>query len=154
MTRTQRVGYSYVHVAVDDHTRMAYVEAHQDEGADTTSGFCRRALNWFWEQGMVVDAVMTDNGSAYRSRQFAAVLDKRAIAHWFTRPYRPQTNGKVERFIRTLLDECAYAAVYRSEHHRRQAIDRFIHTYNHHRHHTAIGGPPITRLNNLTGQHT
>ena len=153
-TQRRRVGYTYLHVAVDDHTRLAYVEAHNDERADTTAGFIHRAVAWFWERGMTVDAVMTDNGSAYRSALVAAALDERSIAHWFTQPYRPQTNGKVERFIRTLLDECAYTAVYRSEDHRRRAIDRFVHTYNHHRHHTAIGGPPISRAINLPVQHT
>lgn len=152
--KPRRVGYTFLHVVVDDHSRLAYVEAHDNERADTTAGFLRRAIDWFWTRGMTVDAVMTDNGSAYRSRLVADVLTERAIAHWFTRPYRPQTNGKVERFIRTLMDECAYTRVYRSEHARRQAIDRFVHTYNHHRHHTAIGGPPITRAPNLAGQHS
>ncbi len=154
VSRTRRVGYTFLHVAVDDHSRLAYVEAHDDERADTTAAFTRRAVEWFWERGMVVDAVMTDNGSAYRSHQVTAALAERSIAHWFTRPYRPQTNGKVERFIRTLMDECAYAAVYRSETQRRRALDRFVHTYNHHRHHTAIGGPPINRVTNLPRQHT
>jgi transposase InsO family protein len=152
--KPRRVGYTFLHVAVDNHSRLAYVEAHDDERADTTAGFTRRAIDWFWERGMVVDAVMTDNGSAYRSHQVAAALDERGVAHWFTRPYRPQTNGKVERFIRTLIDECAYAAVYQSENRRRQAIDRFVHTYNHHRHHTAIGGPPISRATNLAVQYS
>jgi transposase InsO family protein len=152
--KPRRVGYAFLHVAIDDHSRLAYVEAHDDEKADTTAGFLHRAVEWFWTRGMVVDAVMTDNGSAYRSHLVADVLASRAIAHWFTRPYRPQTNGKVERFIRTLMDECAYARVYRSEHARRKAIDRYVHIYNHHRHHTAIGGPPINRAPNLSGQHT
>ncbi len=152
--KPRRVGYSYLHVAVDDHSRLAYVEAHDDETAATTAGFLQRAIGWFSDRGVVVDAVMTDNGSAYRSRHVADVLTQRRIAHWFTRPYRPQTNGKVERFIRTLLDECAYARVYHSETARRHAIDHFVHLYNHHRHHTAIGGPPITRVNNLTGHYS
>jgi transposase InsO family protein len=135
--------------------RGARVGVSRYETADTTAGFLDRAIAWFWERGAIVDATMTDKGAAYRSHLVADVLAQRAIAHWFTRPYRPQTNGKVEPFIRTLLDECAYTRIYRSENARRRAIDRFIHTYNHQRHHTAIGGPPITRTPNLAGgQHS
>jgi transposase InsO family protein len=96
--------------------------------------------------------VLTDNGSCYRSRDFAAALGP--ISHTFTRPYRPATNGKVERFNRTLLNEWAYARAWHSDGQRTRALDRFLHTYNHHRHHTAIGGPPISRVGNVTGSYS
>jgi transposase InsO family protein len=153
-TKPRRVGYTYLHVAIDDYTRVAYVEAHDDETAATVCAFWRRAQDWFWERGMPVDEVLTDNGPAYRSEAFAELLAQRAIVHRFTQPYRPQTNGKVERFNRTLADEFLYARIFRSEPDRRRRLDNWIHTYNHHRGHTAIGGPPITRVNNLAASYS
>jgi transposase InsO family protein len=150
--RPNRIGYSYIHTAVDDHSRVAYSEIHDDEKAVTAIGFMRRARIWFALRGVDIVAVLTDNGACYTSRLFRAELADSSIKHRRTRPYRPQTNGKVERFNRTLLDEWAYARTYRSENQRRRALDKWLHTYNHHRCHTAIGGqPPITRVNNLPG---
>jgi transposase InsO family protein len=148
-----RVGYTYLHVAVDDHSRVAYVEAHDNEQAVTLVGFWRRAQDWFWSKGMTVDEVLTDNGSNFRSGAFAEVLAERAIKHRRTRPYRPQTNGKVERFNRTMSDEFLYNHRFRSENERRRRLDRWVHDYNHHRNHTAIDGPPASRVHNVCGSY-
>jgi hypothetical protein len=149
-----KLGYSYLHNAVDDHSRLAYTEILPDERKDTAAAFWARAAAWFTLHGITVTQVLTDNGSCYRSRVFAAALRQTHTTHKRTRPYRPQTNGKVERFNRTLLDEWAYARPYRSETERRAALPDWLHYYNHHRGHTAIGGPPATRVPNLTGQNS
>ena len=149
-----RVGYTYLHCAVDDHSRVAYVEAHDNEQAETLVGFWSRAQDWFQAKGMTIDEVMSDNGSNFRSRVFAEQLAERAIKHRRTRPYRPQTNGKVERFNRTMADEFLYSFTFRSENERRRRLDRWVHDYNHHRNHTAIGGPPATRVHNVCGSYT
>ena len=148
--RRRPVGYTYLHVAIDDHSRVAYVEAHDNETAATLVRFWRRAQDWFWSNDMPVDEVMTDNGPNFCSDAFAEVLSERAIVHLRTRPYRPQTNGKAERFNRTLADEFLYARRFRSESERRIRLRRWVHDYNCHRHHTAVGGPPASRANNLT----
>ncbi len=154
-TRVRRIGYSFVHSMVDDHSRVAYSEIHDDEQAVTATGFLQRALAWFAAHGITVRAVLTDNGSCYRARLFRDELAAAGVKHRFTRPYRPQTNGKVERFNRTLLEEWAYVRPYRSENERRRRLDTWLHTYNHHRCHTALGGhPPITRVNNLPGHYS
>ncbi len=152
--KSRRVGYTYLHCAVDDHSRVAYVEAHDNERADTLVGFWNRAQDWFWARGMAVDEVMTDNGSNFRSNLFAELLAKRAIKHRRTRPYRPQSNGKVERFNRTMADEFLYSFTFRSENERRRRLDRWVHNYNHHRNHTAIGGPPASRAHNVCGSYS
>lgn len=150
-----KLGYSYLHNAVDDHSRLAYTEILPDERKDTAAAFWTRAAAWFAAHGVArVERVLTDNGSCYRSRAFAAALRATDTVHKRTRPYRPQTNGKVERFNRTLLDEWAYARPYQSETQRRAALPAWLHTYNHHRGHTAIGGPPASRVPNLTGQYS
>ena len=147
-------GYAYLHNAVDDHSRLAYTEILTDERRDTAAAFWTRAQNFFAEAGIRVSRVLTDNWSCYRSRVWADTLATAGIAHQRTRPYRPQTNGKVERFNRTLLDEWAYARPYRSEADRRAALPAWLHTYNHHRGHTALRGqPPATRVPNLAGQY-
>ncbi|MCH0543509.1 IS481 family transposase, partial [Streptomyces sp. MUM 203J] len=147
-------GYSYLHTAVDDHSRLAYSEIHADEKKETATGFWTRAQAFFTTAGITVERVLTDNGSCYRSRDWRDVLTAAQITHKRTRPYRPQTNGKVERFNRTLLDEWAYARPYRSEQERRDAFPGWLHTYNHHRGHTALKGqPPASRVPNLTGQY-
>lgn len=151
----QRVGYAYIHSAVDDHSRLAYSEVLGDERAMTAMGFWGRAQAWFAEQGIVVRSLLTDNGSAYRSTDFSQLCSEAGVRHRFTRPYRPQTNGKVERFNRTLLEEWAYVRVYRSEHARTTALARWLHQYNHHRSHTALGGlPPVSRVTNLPAQYS
>ena len=137
-----RVGYAYIHSAVDDHSRVAYSEVLADERAVTAVAFWQRARSWFTERGVSVRAVLTDNGSCYRSADFARACLAAGVRHRRTRPYRPQTNGKVERFNRTLLEEWAYVRVYRSEAARTAALARWLHLYNHHRCHTA---PAATR---------
>lgn len=148
-----KVGYSYLHVAVDDHSRVAYVEAHDNERDVTLVEFWRRAQDWYWSKGMTIDEVLTDNGSNFRSKAFAELLAERAIKHRRTRPYRPQTNGKVERFNRTMADEFLYSRVFKSEAERRRRLQQWLHTYNHHRNHTAIGGPPASRVHNVCGHY-
>ena len=145
-------GYEHVHAAVDDHSRLAYCEVLPDTRKETCAEFWVRARGWFVEHGIEIKAVMSDNAGAYRSRLFADTLGD--IEHVFIRPYRPQTNGKVERFNRTLTHEWAYARIYTSNHERTAALADWVHTYNHHRGHTAIGGPPINRVNNLPSQYS
>jgi transposase InsO family protein len=147
------LGYAFIHAAVDDHSRLAYAEVLRDERKETCSAFWLRAKSWFVDNGIEPREVMTDNGSGYRSGAFReAVAD---LLHRRTRPYRPQTNGKVERFNRTLLEEWAYVRPYTSDHQRTKALDRWLHLYNHHRGHTALGGlPPISRVNNLVGHYS
>lgn len=148
-------GYSYLHNAVDDHSRLAYSEILPDEQKHTATQFWTRAAAWFAAMGIDrIERVLTDNGACYRSHPWRDALAATATTHKRTRPYRPQTNGKVERFNRTLLDEWAYAQPYTSETQRRAALPAWLHTYNHHRHHTAIDGPPATRVPNLTRQNT
>jgi transposase InsO family protein len=146
--------HAYLHNAIDDHSRLAYTEILPDETKTTAAAFWARAAAWFASCGIErIDRVLTDNGSCYRSRDFAAALVATGTTHKRTRPYRPQTNGKVERFNRTLLDEWAYAQPYPSEAARRAALPDWLHHYNHHRGHTAIGGPPAIRVPNLSGQY-
>jgi transposase InsO family protein len=146
-------GYSYLHNAVDDHSRLAYSEILPDERKETATAFWTRANEFFARAGITVERVLTDNGSCYRSRLWRDTLAAGGITHKRTRPYRPQTNGKVERFNRTLLDEWAYARPYRTEQERRHAFPTWLHTYNHHRGHTALAGkPPASRVPNLTSQ--
>jgi len=147
-----KVGYAFIHTAVDGYSRIAYSESLGDERGETAAAFWGRAVVFFAGLGIVVDRVLTDNGSCYRSHVFNAVLGN--AKHTFTRAYRPQTNGKVERFNRTLLAEWAYARTWTSEGQRVRALDRWLHIYNHHRHHTAVGGPPISRVSNLTGHYS
>ncbi|MER6451023.1 IS481 family transposase [Streptomyces venezuelae] len=149
------VGYQYIHTAVDDHSRLAYSEIHADEKKETATAFWSRAQAYYASAGITVERVLTDNGSCYKSHAWRDLLAAAGIAHKRTRPYRPQTNGKVERLNRTLLDEWAYARPYRSEQERRDAFPQWLHTYNHHRGHTALAGkPPASRVPNLTGQYT
>ncbi|SDM96065.1 IS481 family transposase [Allokutzneria albata] len=150
-----KIGYSYLHNAVDDHSRLAYTEILSDESKHAAVAFWARAQAFFATHGITVQRVLTDNGSCYRSRDWRQALTAAGITHTRTRPYRPQTNGKVERFNRTLLDEWAYARPYRSETERRASLPQWLHTYNHHRGHTALAGhPPASRVPNLSGQNT
>ena len=153
-TRTEanrRPGYAYLHNAVDDHSRLAYTEILTDEKKDTAAGFWERANAYFEGAGITVKRVLTDNGSCYRSHAFADALGAE-ITHKRTRPYRPQTNGKVERFNRTLLEEWAYAKPYRSESDRAAAFPDWLHYYNHQRGHTSLKGlTPADRVPNLRG---
>ncbi|MFC6145343.1 IS481 family transposase [Corynebacterium nasicanis] len=147
-------GYSYLHHAVDDHSRVVYSEILDDEKKETAAGFWARARAYFDSLGITVKRVMTDNGSCYRSHAFAAAIGQ-DVSHRFTRAYRPQTNGKVERFNRTLMTEWAYAQPYTSEKARQATYADFIHDYNCHRAHTAIGGlTPMQRVHNVTGKYS
>jgi transposase InsO family protein len=144
------IGWEYVHVAVDDHSRLAYAEMLRDEKATTAIGFLRRAIAFYRRHGIHVERVLTDNGSAYVSATHALACKALAIRHSRTRPYRPQTNGKAERFIRTLLDGWAYGAIYRSSTERTAALDGWLWYYNHRRRHSALGRqPPVSRTNLL-----
>ena len=147
-----RVGYDFVHSAIDAHTRLAFSEIHTDERGPTCAGFWERAEAYFAEHDIRVEAVLSDNAKSYLGRDFTVALG--LIEHRTIRFRRPQTNGKVERFNRTLLDEWAYVRLYRSNAERTRALDRFLHTYNHHRGHTALGGRPPISATNQPGQHS
>ena len=146
-------GHHFLHTAIDGHSRLVYSELLADERKETAAGFWLRANTWFTRCGITVQKVLTDNGPCYRSHAFRDALGE--IEHRRTRPYRPQTNGKVERFHRTLADEWAYARLYTSDTERCDQYPIWLHTYNHHRGHTALGGqPPATRVPNLSGQYS
>jgi transposase InsO family protein len=150
-----RTGTAYLHTVVDDHSRVAYVEICNNEKADTAAAVLRRATAWFIQRGVTVERVLSDNGACYRSFTWRDTCTELGITHKRTRPYRPQTNGKIERFHRTLADGWAYARLYDSDTARREALPAWLHFYNHHRAHSAIGGlPPISRLTNLPGHHS
>ena len=152
--RNPKMGHAFVHTVIDDHSRVAYAEVHDDETAATATAVLRNAVAWFAARGVTTRRVLSDNGSAYRSRLWRDVCLELGIHHTRTRPYRPQTNGKIERFHRTLADGWGYARCYGSEAERRDALAGWLHHYNHHRPHTACGNkPPITRLTNLSGQY-
>jgi transposase InsO family protein len=148
--RRNKVGWEFVHIAVDDHSRLAYAEVLPDETATTAVAFLRRAVRFYRRYGIRVEQLITDNGSAYVSIAHAIACRRLKIRHLRTRPYRPQTNGKAERFIRTLLAGWAYGAVYGSSHERTTALDGWLWHYNHRRRHSALGHqPPVTRTNLL-----
>jgi transposase InsO family protein len=151
----KKMGTAFVHTVIDDHSRVAYAEIHDDESAATAVGVLRRAVSWYAARGVIVERVLSDNGSAYRSHAWRDCCTELGIRAKRTRPYRPQTNGKIERFHRTMAAGWAFAAHYKSEDARRRALPGWLHEYNHHRPHSAIGKvPPITRLTNLPGQYT
>jgi transposase InsO family protein len=144
----------YVHSAIDDYSRVAYSEVLTDEQGRTTAGFWRRADAWFRAHGIVTERVLTDNHFSYRGRLFNEALAETRISHRYCRPYRPQTNGKIERFHRTLANEWAYIRPYHRDSDRTRALAPWLHRYNHHRWHTAVGGPPISRVTNLPNEYT
>ena len=146
-TRVHGIGWEYTHTAIDDHSRLAYAEVLVDETAETTAGFLRRAVAWYAAHGIAVERLLTDNGSAYRSTHFATVALELGISQRFTQAYRPQTNGKAERFIRTLLTEWAYATAYGRSARRTSALPIYLTYYNFHRRHSALNDqPPASRL--------
>jgi transposase InsO family protein len=150
-----KMGHAYVHTVIDDHSRVGYAEVHDDETALTATAVLRRAVAWFATRGVTVERVLSDNGSAYKSFLWRDTCADLKIAVKKTRPYRPQTNGKIERFHRTLSDGWAYARHYTSEPQRRAALPNWLHAYNHHRPHSACGNqPPLSRLTNLSGQYS
>ncbi|WP_345464682.1 IS481 family transposase, partial [Nocardioides marinquilinus] len=149
-----KVGTCFVHTVIDDHTRIAYAECHDNETAATAVAVLRRAVDWFAAHGITVERVLSDNGSPYISHLWRDTCTELGITPKRTRPRRPQTNGKIERFHRTLTDGWAYRRLYTSENARRAALAGWLHQYNHHRPHSALAGqPPINRLNNLAGHH-
>jgi transposase InsO family protein len=156
--RSRGVGWEFVHVCVDDRTRLAYVEVLDDERALTVCGFLQRAVAWFAARGVIVQRLMTDNGNGYRSHQHRDLCRQLQIKHLFTEPYRPRTNGKAERFIRTLTDGWAHGASYTHSHDRRLALHAWLDRYNYTRPHRALGGrPPAQRLaeqNNAAGTYS
>ena len=152
VNRHRGIGWEYLHVAVDDATQLAYTEILPDERKASAIAFLERTLAWFARHGVTVEPIMTDNGSAYRSHDFRSSCASARLRHLRTKPYRPRTNGKAERFIQTVMRECAYARAFRSSQERAAALPRWLHVYNVHRPHAALAGqPPISRLtmNNL-----
>jgi transposase InsO family protein len=149
-----RTGIAFLHTVIDDHSRVAYVEICDDEKSETAVGVLHRAVAWFAEHGVQVERVLSDNGACYRSFAWRDTCAALNITPKRTRPYRPQTNGKIERFHRNLADGWAYARHYQSNAERQDALPAWLHFYNHHRAHSAIGAqPPIKRLTNLPGHH-
>jgi transposase InsO family protein len=145
--KNRGIGWEFVHVCVDDYTRLAYVEVLEDEKGVTAVGFLRRAVEWFAERGVKVERVMTDNGSGYVSKDFGAAVAEIRARHIRTRPYTPRTNGKAERFIQTMLREWAYGRPFLTSYRRRAALPAWLRRYNERRPHAGIGGAaPITRL--------
>jgi len=155
--RARGIGWDFVHVAVDDHSRFVYVEVHSDERGETVAGFTSRAVRHFAERGVTVKRVITDNAKAYSSVLQLAALTLHGVKRSHTRPYRPQTNGKAERFIRLLINSWAYSKPYESNRERLEALPGWIFNYNHRRPHGGIGGlPPVSRVpgvNNVSGQY-
>ena len=142
-----KLGYDFLHVAIDDHSRVAYVEALTDEKGDTCAGFITRAVAWFATHRVTIERVMTDNAHNYRtSRAFQQALSDNGVRHLRTRPYRPQTNGKAERFNQTLLNEWAYDQPYQSNQEHLDSFTVWLHDYNWHRLHTEVGAAPASRL--------
>ena len=152
--RRKTVGYEFVHIAVDDYSRLAYAEVLSDEKATTAVAFLRRAVAFYRRYGIRVERVLSDNGSAYRSTVHAIACRRLRIKHLRTRPYRPQTNGKAERFIRTMLNGWAYGAIYRTSSERTAALDGWLWHYNHHRRHSALGHQPPVNRTNVLGSYT
>ena len=153
--RNVLIGTCFLHTVIDDYSRVAYVEARDDETRETASDVLRHAVAWFAERGVTAQRVLTDNGGCYRSLLWRDTCAELGITHKRTRPYRPQTNGKIERFHRTLIEDWAFKKLYSSDSARMAALPAWIHEYNHHRPHSAVGkAAPITRLNNLAGHHT
>ena len=152
--RHNTVGWEYVHVAVDDYSRLAYAEVLLDEKASTAAGFLHRAATYYQRHGITLERVLTDNGSCYRGVVHAVACRQLGIRHIRTRPYRPQTNGKAERFIRTLINGWAYGAIYGSSQERTRALDGWLWHYNHRRRHSAIGHQPPASRTNLLGSYS
>lgn len=155
LTRSRHAGWQYLHLAIDDHSRLAYAELLPSERKADCVAFLRRAVSWYREQGIEVERVLSDNGNGYRSHDWANACTELGIARRYTRPRRPQTNGKAEALVKTLLREWAYRFAYPSSAHRARALPGYIRWYNHHRPHSALGGrPPISRVSQVRGSHS
>ena len=155
--RARGIGWEYVHVCIDDASRLSYVEVLEDEKGPTASTFLRRAVAWFADRGIDTQKILTDNGSCYVSKNFAEMCTSLNIKHGRTRPYRPRTNGKAERFIQTLIREWAYAFTFHTSADRVHLLPKYLHFYNHHRAHSALGGQAPASgltLNNAVGIHS
>lgn len=151
--RSRGVGWEHLHIAIDAHSRSSYAEILQDEKKETTAAFLQRALFHYASQGIRIQRILTDNGKCYHSFLVRDVCEAHAIKHSYTKPYRPQTNGKAERFIQTALREWAYRLAYESSEQRSQALKAWLHHYNHHRSHSALAGlTPAATLNNVLGR--
>jgi transposase InsO family protein len=152
--RSQGIGWEYAHVAIDDFSRLSYMEILSDECGQTVAGFLQRALAWYRQHGIEAQRILTDNGSGYRSNLFAEACRAESVRHLRTRPYTPRTNGKAERFIQTSLRSWAYGKPYVSSGQRLEALPHWLHYYNYHRPHAALGQlPPASRVNNLVNTH-
>jgi transposase InsO family protein len=155
LTRSRRAGWQYLHLAIDDHSRLVYAELLASESPADCVAFFRRACGWYTEQGITVERVLSDNGNGYRSHAWADACEELSIGRRYTRPRRPQTNGKAEALVKTLLREWAYRFAYPSSVHRAQALPGYIRWYNRHRPHSSIGGkPPISRISHVCGHHS
>jgi transposase InsO family protein len=155
VTRSPRAGWQHVHVAVDDHSRVAYGEVLPTDRAVDAIAFLRRTVAWYREQGVVVEAVLTDNGAAYRSHRWREACRALGLRHLRTRPYTPRTNGKAERFIQTLLRQWAYRYAYPTSAHRTRALAGWLRWYNRRRPHASLGGlPPISRVSHVCGHYS
>jgi transposase InsO family protein len=153
--RRTPVGFDYVHSLIDDHSRLAYSEIHPAEDGACAAAFLDRAIRFFNQHQIRIERILTDNAWCYRHTvEWHLLLDLHGIGHRLIRPYRPQTNGKVERFNRTLLDEWAYASVFTTNRDRADALTTWLERYNYHRKHTAIGAPPASRVNNVPGRYS
>jgi transposase InsO family protein len=153
--RSRKVGWQYLHVAIDDHSRLAYAELLAGDDGAACAAFLERALAFYREHGITVERVLSDNAKAYSSRAWRTVCARHRVRRRFTRPYRPQTNGKAEALIKTLLREWAYRFAYPTSHHRARALPGFIRWYNRRRPHSALGArPPLSRVADLCGQYT
>ena len=153
-SRSFQQGWDFVHIAVDDYSRLAYAEVLADERAATAAAFLRRAVAFYARHGIQVEQILSDNGACYRATLHALACRRLGIRHLRTRPYRPQTNGKAERFIRTMLHEWAYAAIYRSSKERTTALDGWLWHYNHRRRHSALSHQPPATRTNVLGSYT
>lgn len=148
LQRARGIGWEFVHVAIDDASRIAYVEVLTNDRGTTAATFLQRAVRWFESQGVKTRKILTDNGGCYISRPFAEICRLLGVKHSRTRPYRPRTNGKAERFIQTLVKEWAYAFTFQTSLARVHLLEKYLHFYNHHRAHSALGGrPPYSSLN-------
>jgi transposase InsO family protein len=151
--KNRRVGWQHLHVAIDDHSRLAYAELLAGQDAESCARFLERAAHWYRAQGIVVERVLTDNAKAYHSRAWVAATRRHGIERRYTRIYRPRTNGKAERFIQTVLREWAYARSYRSSTLRARALPGYLRWYNRRRPHSSLGArPPISRVLHVRGQ--